>query len=324
MHLVGILGRLDQALEPAVSLVVEISVVSLLGRNVGSPQRPWIHVLVHSSPHVGADFSVGDVSLLAKSVLVSLGSGSVHVVWSSFLPSVGKSISLLVGEPVDVLLHASFSNILLVSLSKSGFMSLGAGSVHVVWSSLPSDVGKSISLLVGEPMNVLLHAGFSDVSLLLLDVLGIRSHALPRELVDPWVVVYWANWVNSEVSLIWDGVSSFDSSHVDGGSDLISLGWSGNGWRLRVWMLLSESPDVVRIIVVGIFLRVEGGVLSGDLGLEGVDLLRLFVELDEGPLILNIVEVVTLHGDVLSKILISVHASGKSGGLPQEEGKDES
>ena len=67
-------------------------------------------------------------------------------------------------------------------------------------------------------------------------------------------------------------------------------------------------------------LVVEGGVGLGDLWVKGVDLLWWWVvsldgsggfwlsrELD----VLSEVEFVTLHGDVLSKVLISVHTGGE-------------
>ena len=61
-------------------------------------------------------------------------------------------------------------------------------------------------------------------------------------------------------------------------------------------------------------LSIESGVLPGNLGLEDTDLLRRFLHHDIGLVCrcgLNVVEFIALHGDILAKVLVTIHTSGK-------------
>ena len=191
MHFLGLLSGLDKVLEAGVSLVVEVSVVSLLRRNIGSPKRPWVHVFVNYFPNIGSHLLVGNVFFLGESVLVGKRTRSIVSIGRSLSSFVGEDIDIVVGESMNFFVHFDLSDVLLVSLGKSVLVSFWTRSVVVVRRILSSSVRESIGLLVSEPMDVLFDSVLTDVFLFSLN---------KSVLVSLWsrsIVVIWGTFSSS-------------------------------------------------------------------------------------------------------------------------------
>jgi len=121
---------------------------------------------VNSLPDIWSDLLVGDVLILSSDE--ALWVGAIWKVWLVNSLPFSKWWDVSGNESMDLLVAVGLTNILAVLLHLSNSPGLWAGTVWKV-SSLWSHVWKSVNVVVGESVNLLVHLCLSDIVLFLLD-----------------------------------------------------------------------------------------------------------------------------------------------------------